>query len=270
MFEHLTQLTDAQIFAIISCFFMAASIFAILILRTFFSVKLRYRDNAGVANMSALISIIYGVLVGFTALYLFNNNSLTADAVQHEANSVANVYRDSKWLQVSVKDKIQALIAKYIEEVITVEWPLMAKGGAIPTTGDRIIDAIADNVMTQSNLSLAGTMVQRDLLEQINFLYNARHQRINLSNFTLNFEVWVVILIGTILTITINYLFKMSFYFHIITISMAALMTSAMLFLLVTLDRPFQGEFVIGPDAFKDVQSYIKNTSPSITLDNQT
>ena len=84
-----------------------------------------------------------------------------------------------------------------------------------------------------------------------------------MSFSALNSEVWVVILLGTILTIGINFLFGMNFYLHIFTAIAVGLMASSMLFLLVTLDRPFRGEFVIEPDSLAAVLQFIeKQTNP--------
>jgi hypothetical protein len=57
--------------------------------------------------------------------------------------------------------------------------------------------------------------------------------------------------------IGINFLFGMNLYMHILTTSASALMASSIIFLLLTLDKPFQGEFVIEPDAFKALLTYI-------------
>lgn len=51
----------------------------------------------------------------------------------------------------------------------------------------------------------------------------------------------------------------MNLYMHIVTVAAAALMTSSMLFLLITLDRPFQGEFIIEPASLRTLLELIKH-----------
>ena len=58
---------------------------------------------------------------------------------------------------------------------------------------------------------------------------------------------------GTLLTLFITYLFGMHRRFHLFVVIGTALMTSSMIFLLIALDRPFQGEFAITPDMFQSV-----------------
>jgi hypothetical protein len=59
------------------------------------------------------------------------------------------------------------------------------------------------------------------MLQEVRVLYDARQQRIQMSYFQLNPEIWVVVVLGTILTLCINYLFGMNFYLHVFTVSAA-------------------------------------------------
>ncbi|MDR3477258.1 MAG: DUF4239 domain-containing protein [Gammaproteobacteria bacterium] len=253
MLDYLLQMPDVYLFLLLSGTSIFVTIIVVFLIRRYIPLELRYKDNPVIGNMSALISIIYGVLVGLTALYLINNISYTGDAVQREANSVANIYRNSTLLKEPAKTRIQASIKKYLTEVINVEWPQMESGQKINKDGDKIIDSIGKELSYYSGINSTELLILHDMFESVRNLYDGRQQRIQMSYSELNPEIWEVILIGTILTIGINYLFGMNFYLHIVTVSAGALMAAAMLFLLLSLDRPFQGDFVIGPDSFKSL-----------------
>ncbi len=262
MFDYILQLAklpDLAIFAILNCVFAVSSVVAIIVIRKVIHPKVRHRDNVTIANMSAIIGVMYGVLTGLTALYLFNNNSYTTDAVLREASSLANIYRDSHWLPNPSQARIQGFVKNYIEKVITVEWPLMEEGNDLSKDGDYIINQMDKELYTYARANPADNMILHDMRKEIKSLYNARETRINMSNSTLSPELWIVIFIGTILTIGINLLFRSSFHIHLLTITAVGLMSSSMIFLIVTLDRPFQGQFIIQPDAFKSLLAEIKN-----------
>jgi len=91
-------------------------------------------------------------------------------------------------------------------------------------------------------------------------LYNARQQRIHMSYELLNPDLWIVIVVGTILILFITYIYDMNFYLHVITITATALMASSMIFLLIALDGPFQGEFAIKSDAMGAVVLLMNKT----------
>ena len=258
MFDYLFRLSDIKLFILLSCGSVLISIITIFIVKRCIPLELRYKDNPVTGNVGSIISLIYGVLAGLTALYLINNISYTADAVQHEANAIAGVYRDSQWLKEPTRSAIETEIKSYLNKVITVEWALMKNGTDVDKQGDYIIKKMNNMLHVYPIVNNSELLIMHDMIEEMRMLYDARQQRIQMSFSELSPEIWVVLLIGTILTIAINFLFGMNFYLHILTASAAALMASSMVFLLVTLDRPFQGDFVIESDAYKSVLTFIE------------
>jgi hypothetical protein len=261
MFDYFYRIPDIKLFLLLAFVSIAISLVAIFVVRRLIPVNLRYTDNQVIGNTISLVSVLYGVLAGFAALYLINNNSYTADAVQREANSVANIFRDSRSLKEPARSAIQTDVRQYIDTVINIEWPLMRKGEKIDYQGDTIIDDLSDEINNYYAIGESESRLAKDLLDESKSLYNSRHQRIQMSYSSLDIEIWVVILIGTILTMSINYLFGMNFYLHMVTVVAAAVMTSSMIFLLITLDRPFQGEFIIEPTGLQSVLKFIHMTS---------
>jgi len=263
MYDYLFQMPDLALFALLSVISIVASLGAIYLVKVFIPLPIRYKDDTVIGNTASLISVIYGVLAGLSALYLINNNSYTADAVQREANAVADIYRDSKWLQPAPRDVIQNQIKLYLQRIIQVEWPVMEHGNKVDNNqGNLLIDNITNELIHYNGKSGSEELLLHDMLDEVRTLYDARQQRIHMSESELSPELWIVILLGSILTLCINYLFGMNFYLHIVTVSAAALMTSSMIFLLITLDRPFQGEFIIEPTAFQSILDYIDTSHP--------
>jgi hypothetical protein len=258
MFDYLFQISDIALFTILCGTSLLFSIIAMFLVRRFVPLKLRYADNAVLGNISALLSIIYGVLAGLTALYLVTNIGNTMNSVQSEANGLANLYRESKWLQEPTQAKIQMEIKTYIKRVMNIEWPRMRRGLLISNDGDMDIEMISAELSHYNLATQRDNLIVKDMLEELKATYNARQERISASYSQLSPEIWIVILLGTMLTIILSYLFGMNFYLHILTVTGVTLMTFSMIFLLVTLDRPFQGQFVIESDVFQPVLSFIE------------
>lgn len=258
MLDFLYRLSDLSIFLVLTGIAVGVSILSILISKQFIFYRLKYRDNATIASISSLIGIIYGVLAGFMALYLLDNNDHASTAVLKEASAVANVYRESQWLRDPLPGQIEGLMEDYINKVIKVEWPLMREGKDADLGGDEIIQKVSNLMKSYSLNNDQDKLIVPDILTELKSLYNARHERISLSTSQLSPELWEVILVGTILLIGINYAFRVNFYLHLFAISAFAIMAAAMLFLLVTLDRPFQGEFSVQPEALQAVLTFMK------------
>lgn len=258
MLQSLFQMPDLYLFCFLSILSIIISVAAIFLIKHYIPLSLRYTDNAVIGYTIGLVSVIYGVLAGLSAMYLINNNTYTSDAVQREANSVANLHRDSNWLGNPARSEIHNELKAYLNEVINTEWPLMGNGKSVNSKGDMIIKEIADQIYNHSLTAPSQNIILQDMLAEIKGLYDARHQRIQMSYSGLDPAIWVVILVGTILTLCINFLFGMNFYLHIITVTAAALMTSSMIVLLIALNKPFQGSNMIEPEPFRSVLTFIE------------
>lgn len=259
MVDFLYSISDLKLFILLICFFLLISVVSMVVIKRILPIQLRYKDNAVIANISSLIAIIYGVLASLMALYLINNVNYTDDAVQREANAIANIYRDSKVLPLPVHVKIKKQLQNYIQIVRQNEWPLMKKGKKINHEGDIVLENITKEIWVYNKASRVESLVLRDILEETKSLYNARQQRISQSTSSLTSEVWVVMLIGTFLLIAINYFFKARTSLHFIALAAGILTASSMIFLLLTLDKPFQGEFAVEPNAFQLLDEYMKS-----------
>jgi hypothetical protein len=256
--DYISTFSDKVVFLILSVFFIGVSIITVLLMQNFIHQDMRRQHNEIIGNVSSLIGLIYGVLAGLTALYLINNLSYTGDAVQREANSIANLYRDSSWLQEPARTTIKNEIETYLNTVINLEWPEMKNGDKVSEKANTNIENISHDLRAYNNFSNSELLILHDMLDEVKALYNARETRIEMSYESLNTDLWVVILIGTALMVAINFLFGMNIYFHLATVTATALMAAAMVFLLIKLDKPFQGDFVIEPGAFQQILNSIQ------------
>ncbi len=264
--DYLSSYSDRELFVILTAFFIGVSIITVLLMQVFIHQDTRHRHNEVIGNVSSLIGLINGVLVGLTALYLINNLSYTGDAVQREANAVANLYRDSSWLKEPERTTIKNEVQNYLNAVIKSEWPQMKNGQQVSETAENNIENISHDLQMYNSFSNSELLILHDMLDEIKALYNARETRIQMSYEALNVDLWVVILIGTLLMVAINFLFGMNIYFHIATVTATATMAAAMIFLLITLDKPFQGDFTIEPTAYQQLLAIVQTGGmPSVT-----
>ena len=253
MMDYLYQTSDPILFLIVSGFLLLFSLMSLYLIKWYFPLHLRYQDNTVIGCAVALIGLIYGVLAGFATAHLINNNTLAIDALQHESNSIANLYRDSGWLKEPVQGRIRSEIRQYLSDVLNIEWPLMSIGKTVTNEGGLVIDRISDELKQYKMTSNTDQIIVTEMLDIIKNLYDGRQQRIQLSYASLDVEIWIVILLGTILTLCISYIYGMFFYLHVFTVLTSALMMSSIIFLLISLDKPFQGEFVVGPSVYQDL-----------------
>lgn len=253
MLDIFYHMSDIAVFICMVVFSIVFTLFSILISRYVIFYKLRYKDNTTTASIAALLGIIYGVLVGFISLYLLTNQDHASSAALNEGIATANIYRDSQWLKEPTRSKLQAILKQYIETAITVEWRDMMDGKNPLDDNSYAIDQLSAVLQTYPLATQADVFVVSDMLQEIKALFKGRQERIQMSQTQLSPEIWAVILLSTVLIIVINYAFRVSFYVHTFTITVFAIMAASILFLLVTLDRPFRGEFNVKPTALQAV-----------------
>ncbi len=251
IYTFLSQQSDLVVFTIVNVAIIFTSLLSLLIIRHFFMLEGTDKDNAVIGNISAIVGIIYGVLAGLSALYLLNNVDHANDAVQREASAAANIYQATKFIKEPVRSDIQKQLENYLKSVINKEWDMMKTGTDIIDGKDNIITKMIDSLSIDANKQMIDSAMLINLLDDIKALRSARDQRIQLSRSSLSSEIWDVVLIGTFLTIIINFFFKMSYRIHLIALLAEIIMAASIIFLLITLDTPFQGEYVVQPKAFQ-------------------
>jgi undecaprenyl pyrophosphate phosphatase UppP len=259
MLNYFYQISDTKVFFIMIFIAIIFSVILIFLNKYFLFNKLKYRDNATTASIAALLGIIYGVLVGFICLYLLNNQDRAVNAAMDEGIAAANIYRDSQWLKEPAKKSIQSELKNYITTVLTIEWPEMNAGKVPDTANGYSINNMSSVLMHYPLNTQADNLIVTDLMQEIKQLFKGRQLRIEMSRTELSVDIWGVILLSTVLIIVINYAFRVRFYLHLFTITTFAIMAASILFLLVTLDRPFQGEFEVEPTALLAVQDIMKH-----------
>ncbi len=251
--EYLYLAPNLNLFLILCLIIIPISIGALFFIKWFMPLHIRYQENAVIASTSAFIIVIYGVLAGFATLVLSNNEAEAAHVMQYEANAMANLYRDSLALSEPLRAKAQEDIKKYANEFLTVEWPLMNADTEVKSHADLYIRDLTLALAQYKTHSQGESQIVNDMLTQLSNLYDARQQRIQISYNSLGSTIWVVILMGTILSLCASYIFGVNFYLHIFIVIASALMTISVLFLLISLDKPFAGEADVTPDAIQNV-----------------
>jgi len=253
MFDFLYGLSDMSVFVLMAFATIAFSLLFVVLNKFFKFYKLKYIDNTTTASVASLIGIVYGVLAGFLCLYLLNNQDHASNAALDEGTAAANIYHESRWLNNPYQKQIQAYLKTYLSVAINKEWPEMAKGNLPHRDNAYLIAEMSDSLISYPITTLRDALVINNIKQDIRSLLKGREERIEMGGSQLTSGIWNVIILSTALIIIINYAFRVNFKLHIFGLTSFALMAASVLFLLVTLDRPFEGEFAVAPDALNTV-----------------
>lgn len=253
------QIPDFWLFVILNGFMLIVSFIAVFFIEKFIPVHLRYKENQPIGYISATICLIFAVLAGFASLYVLTNFNKAREISQQEADMAMAIYEDARWLQDPIRSDLQNAVKNYLKNVIEHDWSLMATSEELGMKTGLMINEIGTLLHQYYNYQPNPPFAAQEISKEVVLLRNAREDRIDLGRSALGHDIWIVLILTALLTIAINYLFGMQLYLHFITVCAVSIVVSSMIFLLIVLDHPFQGQYSVGTEAFQhylDIISY--------------
>jgi hypothetical protein len=215
-------------------------------------VLARHNDVAGF--IYGVIGVVYAVLLGFTAIIVWEEFRKAQEGVELEANALVDLYRNAQVFPAEVRGEIESRLREYTRLVVEEEWPAMAAGTSSPRAWDaynslwRTYHAFKPEDDHQH--TWYGESVQR-----LDLLGDQRRNRLLALQAGVPGVMWGVLLGAGAVTIAFSFLFGTHNAWA------QGLMTGALAFTIgivllsvLALEQPFAGITRIEPDAFQQVQ----------------
>lgn len=200
----------------------------------------------------AVVGVIYAVALAFVVVVQWEQYAASGENANAEAAAVGGVYRDAAALGQNGAG-LRAAVTRYAREVVLEEWPYMAAHQEEDPTTD-----VARNEMWNQLLKIrVHNPVAQDFLNQavadVTAASNDRRTRIHDSRGELPTPLWIVLLVGGVLTICFCYFFSLeSFVAQAAMMSILSTLIALMLFVIMSLDLPYTGSVSIKPEAMID------------------
>lgn len=218
-------------------------------------VLARHNDVAGF--IYAVLGVVYAVLLGFTAIIVWEQFRRAQEGVELEANALVDLYRDSRVFPAEVRDGIEARLRDYTRLVVESEWPSMATGSSDPKTWD------AYNLLWRTyHEFVPQDEHQRTWYEysvqHLNELGDRRRSRLLALDAGVPSIMWGVLLGAGVITIAFTFLFGTpNARAHGLMTAALALTIGIVLLSILALEKPFAGITRIGPEAFVQVEEIL-------------
>ena len=224
-----------------------------LLVRRLVGVDVLANHNDVAGFIYAVIGVVYAVLLGFSAIIVWEQFRNAQEGVAREANALADLYRDSRVFPLEVRNTIELHVREYVRLVVQKEWPAMAEGTSSAETWDEY-----NRLWRTYQEFEPGNEHQRTWyaasLEVLNTLADARRDRLVSTRSAVPAVMWGVLLLGGAITICF------SFFFGLRNARAQALMTAGIaltigvaLLSILALERPFAGITRVDTDAFAQV-----------------
>lgn len=222
-------------------------------------VLARHNDVAGF--IYAVIGVLYAVLLGFTAIIVWEQFRRAQEGAELEANALADLYRDAQVFPVAVRGQVETRLRDYARLVVEEEWPAMAAGERSPETWD------AYNLLWRTYHEFTPQDDHQRIwyaqsVERMNLLGDQRRSRLLSVQAGVPAVMWAVLLGAGAVTIAFSFLFGTP------NPRAQGLMTGALaltigivLLSIRALEHPFAGITRVDPEALEQVQGIIDQVS---------
>jgi len=175
--------------------------------------------------------------------------------VDTEASLIGNIHRDTTGLPHEKALPIRAYLELYVEQVVHVEWPLQQRG-ELGTIGWRSLEESHAHIARLDPKNLGEFAIQAELLRGLNNLCGARRTRILAADAAVPTTVWIILILGTVLTIGYTYVLGIdNVPLHFAMTASAAIAMGLVFILILSLDRPFRGELSVSTEAYENVRA---------------
>jgi hypothetical protein len=232
---------------------MLIAVGGVLLVQRLVSTERRRQHNDVAGFIYAVLGVAYAVLLGLMLIAVWEQWNAADDTVTEEANELAGIFWFAHTLPQPEGRHIQELARTYAQVVVKEEWPLMGQGKSSPKAWTTI-DELRATILGLNPTTGAQQVRYNQLLEQLHGLGDARRERLLVAGEGLPTILWVVLILGGVITVGFTYLFGLdSTLVHLLMVGALALIISLSLFTVAALDQPFKGAVHIHPAAFEQV-----------------
>ena len=223
-------------------------------------LSIRESHSANIGIIYAALYVMFGVMVGFSAYLVLNKYETSLSMTQSEAGSIEQLYWLAEQFPEPQRDRIQELAASYARVVVDEEWPLMGEG-QVSTRAGTLANELRRELQGFKSSTSAEQALFTQGLERVHDLEEAREVRLLNVREGIPLILWVVLVSLGIVTVVFTYFIGIkTIWIHRLAVGALAAGIALVLFAIGALDRPFDGDYRVGPDAFELTLQTIEGT----------
>jgi hypothetical protein len=218
------------------------------------SYEVRRQHNDVIGFIIAVVGVFYGLIIASVLVIAINRFDHGEQVVENEANLIGDVVRNARTLAPEIAGPVRQLATRYLDDVITKEWPAQKQGE--PTIlGLKTLAELTAQISRYEPRNRSEAAFYATLIQALNKLYDARRERIFLVGEGIAGEVWAVTWAGAVLIIGFTLLFGVQDRrIHLLLASFLAVSLALIFALVLIFDTPFQGDMSVSNEPYRLVR----------------
>ena len=207
-------------------------------------------DNEIVGNVLSAHNMLYGLLLSLIAMAAYQNLIEVDAVVGDEASALLALYRDASDFPPPQRERLCSLLRDYCQFTIDQEWPLQRKGVIPLGAHQRWLKPIGDIVFDFQPESKRDELLQAAALKHFDALEEHGRQRRHAAEAAIPTVMWYVVIVGTIISSVLMWLFQMRFVTQLFLGGLLAFFLGTLILLIAVLERPYRSiQFGVSPEA---------------------
>jgi hypothetical protein len=221
----------------------------IYLLVTMLAVDERARAFKAISpGMLPPLSVVFALLVGFLAAQDWSDADRAHTAVNREAGALRSVVMLAHAFPGDPETRLRDLVRLHIQDAVTEEWPAMSRHAATLTLVPPRLDESLKLVLALDPQGNGQSTAQRELVLALETALDARRQRIILSESSMDWVKWAVLLLQAGLTLlAIAIVHSDNRIANRIILAIFATAVGVALVLIASHSRPFTGPLAVSP-----------------------
>ncbi len=200
-------------------------------------------------SVLGVVATINSLLLAFSAVSVWESFGSAEEALVREADTIGELARDLAVFGSPEATGARVLLLDYAGIVVNSEWEAM-RGGEADMTAWTTIDNLFRAVGTIEPDNPRRVALLPEIWARTNELLVHRRDRLHASQAEVPFTLWMVVFVGTVMTMLTMYVLPPT-RFNLAMISSIALCMGLVLYFIVAMDHPFAGEESISPEPFQ-------------------
>jgi len=194
------------------------------------------------------LSVVFALLIGFLAAQVWSDTDRANGAVNREAGALRAIVVLGGAFPGETDTRLRDLVRRHIEDAVSTEWPAMSRHAATlaiipPQLAESLALVLALDPQGNGQLT-----AQREIVEAIQTALEARRQRVILSESSINWVKWTVLLVQAGLTLLAVALIHCdNRRANQIILAIFATSIGVAIVLLAAHSRPFSGQLSVSP-----------------------
>ena len=219
-------------------------------------------DSEFTGAMLQSVMVFYGLAVALIAVTVFQTYSETQKVVTGEATALNALYRDVTSYPEPIRTELQQGVRDYTRYVIDEAWPLQRQG-KVPGGGFELMTRFQVTLTKFEPATEGQKLLHGETLRAYNTTIQTRRLRLDAVGTGLPKVMWVVIVFGAFISLSSAFFFKVKdARLHILEVLLLAVFIGLVIFMILSLDRPFRGDLGIGADPYQLVFDQLMKSNP--------